>query len=211
MRLLKRLPTLAMGVVVVVWFLVLRPVGLGGPAGYEIVAGKSMEPLLHTGDLVITHAQAAYGINDLIVFRVPSGQIGAGDLIVHRIIGGDATSGFDTKGDNNPSPDSWHPKAVDVVGRSWIELPGSGGLLLILRRPLVIATLLGSLAGLWIFTSGSGPSSATKPGVAGGLTVWGRRSRRQLGDATEANGHPIPSLTPVQDMRDRNARRLDRR
>jgi signal peptidase I len=150
MKLLGRLATIAL---VVVWFVLLRPVALGGSAGYEIVTGHSMEPLLHTGDLVVTQSQAAYGVGDLVVFRVPNGQLGAGSSVVHRIVGGDGTGGFTTKGDNNPSADPWHPRASDVIGRSWIQLPGSGAWLLVVRRPLVLATIIGGLVGFWFLTT----------------------------------------------------------
>jgi signal peptidase len=153
MKYLKRLPTVAMAVLLIVWFVLFRPIALGGPAAYEIVSGKSMEPLLHTGDLVVSQSQAVYGVGDLIVFHVPNGQPGAGSTVVHRIVGGNGTAGFTTKGDNNPQADPWHPKAPDVIGRSWIELPGSGALLLVLRRPLVLAAILGGLVGFWIFTT----------------------------------------------------------
>ncbi|MHB8959717.1 MAG: signal peptidase I [Candidatus Limnocylindrales bacterium] len=150
MKLLGRLATIAL---VGVWFVLLRPVALGGPAGYEIVAGHSMEPLLHTGDLVVTQSQAVYHVGDLVVFRVPSGQLGAGSSVVHRIVGGDGTGGFTTKGDNNPSADPWHPRASDIIGRSWIQLPGSGAWLLVLRKPLVLAAILGGLFGFWFLTT----------------------------------------------------------
>jgi hypothetical protein len=39
------------------WFLLLRPVTLGGPVGYVIVAGVSMEPAFHTGDLAVLLGQ----------------------------------------------------------------------------------------------------------------------------------------------------------
>jgi signal peptidase len=180
MRYLKRLPSAAVAVVLVVWFVLFRPVAFGGPAGYEVVTGKSMEPLLHTGDLVVTQSQAAYGVGDLIVFHVPSGQPGAGSSVIHRIVGGDGIQGFTVKGDNKPAPDSWHPKASDIIGRSWIELPGSGAWLLVLRRPLVLAAIIGGLAGFWIFTSGSGSSSTPRGEGGSGLMAWRRRRKNAL-------------------------------
>lgn len=153
MRHFRRLAAVTPAVLLVAWFLLLRPVSLGGPAGYEIVSGHSMEPLLHTGDLVVTQSQAVYGVGDLVVFRVPNGQPGAGSSVVHRIIGGDGSGGFTTKGDNNPGADPWHPRASDVIGRSWIQLSGSGAWLLVVRRPLVLAAIIGGLVGFWFLTT----------------------------------------------------------
>ncbi len=192
----KTFSRLAVLGLVVAWFLLLRPVALGGPAGYEIVSGSSMEPILHTGDLVITQSASTYAVGDLIAFHVPAGQPGAGSIVIHRIVGGDGASGFIVKGDNKPAADSWQPRASDLIGRSWIELPGSGKVLLLLRQPLVLAALLGGLAGVWFFTSESGTSSTTKRGLAGGPTGWIRRRSRRLSEAAEWSGHPVASLTP---------------
>jgi len=113
-----------------------------------------MEPRLHTGDLVFAEAQSSYAIGDVVVYRVPAGEQGAGAQIVHRIVGGDPVHGFVIQGDNKPAPDPWRPKLGDIVGHSWLELPGSGRLLQIIRQPLVIASFLGGIAFLWILTFG---------------------------------------------------------
>jgi signal peptidase I len=152
---LSRLGTVAAACLAVGWFVLLRPVALGGSTTYEIVSGTSMEPRLHTGDLVIAHAESSYQVGEVVVYRVPADQLDAGSVIVHRIVGGDGTGGFIVMGDNKPAPDPWHPKTSDIVGRSWIELPGTGRLLLVVRTPLVLATVVGGLAGFWFLTSGS--------------------------------------------------------
>jgi signal peptidase I len=180
---LSRVSAIAVPILIVAWFFLLRPVGLGGPASYDIVSGASMEPRLHTGDLVIAQAQSSYAVGDVVVYRVPSDHPDAGSLIVHRIIGGDAASGFIVKGDNKNAPDTWHPKASDIVGRSWIELPGSGRLLLVVRTPIVLATILGGLAAFWIFTSGSS-STPRREGGSGPL-AWRRRKASLPDEAAE--------------------------
>ena len=118
-----------------------------------------MEPTLRTGDLVISRAEANYDEGDIVIFRVPEGQQGAGSLIIHRIIASETASGFITQGDNRDEPDAWHPTAADVVGRSWVVLPGAGNVLMLLRQPLVLATLLGGLAAMWFLTAGSDSES----------------------------------------------------
>jgi signal peptidase I len=210
MKILKTSTVLALAALAG-WFVLLRPVALGGPAAYEIVSGTSMEPGLHAGDLVVTQAQSSYAIGEVVVFRVPRDEQGAGSLVVHRLVGGNGEGGFVTQGDNKPTPDLWHPKSSDIIGRSWIALPGSGKVLLLFRQPLVLAALLGGLAGFWIFTSGSGTSSTTKRGLAGGLTEWIRGRSRHLSKAAASSGHPVASQTPVKDMRKRNAQTLARR
>jgi signal peptidase len=151
MNIRNRLGTVGLTVLVVVWLLVLRPVALGGPASYEIVTGTSMEPHFHTGDLVITQTASSYAVGEIVVYRVPDGLPGAGSIIVHRIVG-EVTGGFSIQGDNKTAPDPWVVKATDIVGRSWVEIAGVGPAMLIARRPLVIATLIGGLGFLFLLT-----------------------------------------------------------
>ena len=56
------------------WFFELRPQSLGGPASYALVSGKSMEPVYHTGDVVIVHRHARYHIGQIVVSRLEDGQ-----------------------------------------------------------------------------------------------------------------------------------------
>jgi signal peptidase I len=126
-----------------VWFFMFRPAALGGPAAYVIVSGSSMEPNLHTGDLVVLRERAAYGVGDVVTYPVPDGSPGAGNLVIHRITGGSAQSGFTTQGDNRDVVDDWHPTAADVVGRQWFIVPRLGGVLSRLRSPATLAALAG--------------------------------------------------------------------
>ena len=98
------------------WALVLRPQSLGGPVVYVIVRGSSMFPTYESGDLVIVAAAATYQPGDVVAYRVPAGDIGEGHLVIHRIAGGDASSGFILEGDNNDAPDPWMPRGSDIVG-----------------------------------------------------------------------------------------------
>jgi signal peptidase I len=117
--LLKRaamwLPVLAL--IILGW-----PVQLGGTTGYTIVAGHSMQPTYHAGDLLITRRKAHYRPGEIVVYRVPKGQPGTGYQVVHRLIGGSGAPGapgWTTKGDNNPSADIWNPHDSDIRGPSY--------------------------------------------------------------------------------------------
>ena len=46
---------------------------------------------------------------------------------------------------------AWHPKAADIVGRSWITVPGGGDWLLVLRRPTVLGAIAAGVAAFWFF------------------------------------------------------------
>lgn len=125
------------------WFVVLRPQALGGPASYVRVSGISMTPTMHSGDLALTEHRSAYHAGEVIVYRVPAGELGAGLNVIHRIVGGNGTTGWTTKGDHNGYPDRWHPKNSDVVGEVSVRVPGVYGWLSQLRHPAVLAALVG--------------------------------------------------------------------
>ncbi len=71
-----------------------------------VIEGRSMEPTLNTGDLVLmlpVNDPREISIGDVIVFRRPNGE-----LIIHRVIEiriYNDTYYYVTKGDNNPVPD----------------------------------------------------------------------------------------------------------
>jgi len=165
-RRVRRAIELAFGLAVVVgWMLILRPASLGGPATYVVIRGDSMLPRYHSGDLVVLQAAESYGPGDAIGYRVPEGEIGAGQVVVHRIVSGGDRLGFTMLGDNNPAPDPWFPKAGDVVGRVWLLLPGLGRLIVLAHQPAVA----GSLAVSILVVVGLARRPARRPaGVHGG-------------------------------------------
>ncbi len=155
-----------------VWFVALRPVGLGGPASYIIVSGTSMEPTFHTGDLVVLTERASYRPGEVVTYRVPKGDPGAGSFVIHRIKGGSATSGFVTQGDNRKYSDDWHPRGGDIVGTMRLMVPKVGTLLSTLREPSLLAALAGGAAVVTILLrtptapSRAGARSTTEPADA---------------------------------------------
>ncbi len=130
------------------WFVLFRPVPLGGPAGYIIVAGHSMEPTFHTGDLVITQRQASYAIGDVVAFETEGG------VAIHRIVGGDVLGGYRVKGDNNQLPDVWSPTPSSIIGRAWIWLPQVGSVLALVGQPASLAGLAAAIVFFLVFTAG---------------------------------------------------------
>jgi len=136
------------------WFVVLRPQAIGGPAAYVLVSGESMEPFLQPGALVIAMRQDEYQVGDVVAYRIPAGDPAAGLLVIHRIVGGSAESGFVMRGDNAAGSDLWRPTPVDILGRSQAVIPGAMPTLLFARSPIVAASAAAALAvylvlGLW--------------------------------------------------------------
>ena len=134
-------------VMAIAWAAFLRPQFVGGPAAFVTISGHSMEPRLRTGDLVLVERQRSYRAGDVIAYRIPAGDVGAGSIVIHRVVGGTARSGYVMRGDNRSTDDLWRPKPADVVGKMRVALPKSGRLLAIALSPLG----LGTIAGLFAF------------------------------------------------------------
>lgn len=142
---------------VVLWFVLLRPGFLGGPASYVIVAGASMEPTLHGGDLAVMRQQEDYCPGDVIVFRAE------GSMVIHRIVGGTREEGYVVQGDNKESPDPWRPTANDILGRMWFRVPRGGLYVLSLRQPIVLGAVAGLLGMLIVLSGDEGSQRARRP------------------------------------------------
>lgn len=136
------------------WFFLLRPAFLGGPASYIMVSGPSMEPALHHGDLAVVRKQGSYSPGDIVPFRVPKGEPGEGAIVIHRIAGGTPEEGFVVQGDNKDAPDIWRPTPGDIVGKVWLHVPGAGRLLALLRDPLNLGLMVGGLTTLSLLGGG---------------------------------------------------------
>lgn len=131
-------------VVAAAWFTVLRPTQLGGDAAYILVDGQSMLPGYQSGDLAVTRRQDGYRVGDVIAYRLPPGEVGAGRIIFHRIV--DTHDGaFLLQGDNNPDIDPWFVNPDDIVGAAWLHVPTAGRVLAAAHDPAVLAALAASL------------------------------------------------------------------
>ncbi|MBI4789337.1 MAG: signal peptidase I [Chloroflexi bacterium] len=123
---------------VVAW-LSLAPLEVGGSAAYVIVNGNSMEPLYHASDLVVVRSADVYQVGDIVTYRHP--DVGR---VIHRIIAQEE-DGFVLQGDNNSWIDSYRPTADDIIGKAWLHIPKLGDLLAQLRTPMAMAVLAGML------------------------------------------------------------------
>ena len=164
-RLSRALSMAATVVLVVGWFLVLRPQPLGGPATYVVVRGSSMLPAYENGDFVVTQSARAYAVGEVVAYRVPAGEIGEGHVVIHRIVGGDAVSGFILQGDNNQFVDPWTPRPADIVGTVWLQVPGFGRVIAVVQQPVIAAGLAMSVA-ITIMLARPSPASQRRPSPA---------------------------------------------
>jgi signal peptidase len=109
-----------------------------------VVSGESMEPTMHTGDIVFVWPESSYEVGSVVVYRVPEGQPGEGTAVIHRVTGHQGNKMI-LQGDNNDSIDPWNPTADDIVGKRVVLIPKIGIYLAFLRRPAVLASLFAGI------------------------------------------------------------------
>lgn len=163
------------------WFLMLRPTVLGGPLTYSIVSGHSMEPTYRPGDYVIARASQDYEKGDIVMFEV------GGGVVVHRIVGGSAESGFVTQGDNNLGVDPWRPSPETILGEAWVHVPFLGRAVGLVRHPIGIGIMAWALTTMAVLglTAPRGRhrvlSRRSKTPARHVRTAAGKGSRRRVG------------------------------
>jgi signal peptidase I len=132
---------LMLGIAALLW-----PASLGGKVDYVMVSGESMEPGMHTGDLVVVRDTDDYEPGDAVAFRIDEGEVGAGSIVIHRVVSDEGGEGSTMQGDNRDSIDPWKPQEADVVGERWVLVPGAGNVVARLRNPLTLGVLAGLLS-----------------------------------------------------------------
>lgn len=157
------------------WFF-LAPGALGGSTNYVAIAGVSMEPRFHTGDLALVRASGDYRVGEIVAYRSQTLHT----IVLHRIVGRDGDR-YVFKGDNNNFLDPEHPTRSQFLGKLWLQFPGLGGKLAFLRTPLTV----GLLAGLAILL------------LAGGTATVSRRHGRQRSDAGQASSMSVRRPRPA--------------
>ena len=144
--------SIVFGIVMLVALFVIWPAQRGGHLGITVVSGHSMEPTLHTGDVVLTWKRSSYEVGDVVVYPVPDGP-GAGIDVVHRVIGFQPDGTLITRGDNNHGPDPWHPSPASVVGSEIRMVPAMGNGLDLMRRPIfgiAVLSLIAAACTYWL-------------------------------------------------------------
>jgi signal peptidase len=144
-----RVLTAAFVVVLAALALIVWPTTLGGRTSVTVISGSSMEPTYHTGDLALVRRTDTIGPGDVIVYRVPAGEPGEGRHVIHRVTGGDAATGWTTRGDNRDTPDIWRPGDADVVGTVVALVPQGGTWVLRALSPAGLGAVVAALAA-WV-------------------------------------------------------------
>lgn len=106
--------------------------------GYGIleVASGSMEPTIHTGDIIVIDTnEEHFNIDDIITFYDKEGS-----FVTHRIISKDEDGSFITKGDMNNTDDGI-VKPNQIVGKCIYRLGSVGNLIKTLKSPIVMVMI----------------------------------------------------------------------
>jgi signal peptidase I len=140
-RLVVATPFLALAAAALV--MLIRPGLVNAPIAQVVVAGQSMEPTLSSGDVVFVHRRPTYSIGDVVAYRVPKGEPGAGVIVIHRIVRGSAAKGYILRGDNKEGVDPWQPKPDSILGSKVFRVPSLGLVFHFMRSQLGLALFAG--------------------------------------------------------------------
>ncbi|HEX9890834.1 MAG TPA: signal peptidase I [Actinomycetota bacterium] len=135
--------------------LLLVAMASGLTAGFRplVVRSGSMEPAIHTGDVVLSRVTSPQEIEvgDVVTFRDPTRDDA---LITHRVIGMEREGGsfaFVTRGDANTGIERWNVAAGGTVGRVSLRIPRLGYVASWLGIPAVRLSVLLLAAALLTF------------------------------------------------------------
>lgn len=138
----------------------LWPTALGGPTSFVIVTGKSMEPTLYQGDLVMLRT-GTYEVGDVVSYQPFEGDSAR---VVHRIIEIEDDGTLVLQGDNNGFIDPFAPTKEDVTGKMVLSIPKVGKAAGFLGQPLVWGSLLVIAAALLVYKKpDAGKDPETEP------------------------------------------------
>ncbi len=137
-----------LGFVLLTVMLTFSVLSFAGITKARIVLTESMKPTIQPGDIVLNlnPDRMPPKIGDIVTYTARRFDGTAVASFTHRIISGDAKSGFVVKGDNNPAPDTQRPTLKDISGVVFYTIPLIGNLL----TPRGLLILVPSIFGLWL-------------------------------------------------------------
>ena len=143
-----QISTKVSGWLVVSILLLFTCANVAGLIDSRVVLTGSMIPSINPGDLVISTSASRLmpDKGDVVIYTGKKFDGTTVASFAHRIIGGNAVSGFEVKGDNNPNPDVQKPKLADIEGVVFLTIPFLGKLL----SPQVLIILLLAAFGVWL-------------------------------------------------------------
>ena len=127
---------------------------LTSPYRPYVVKSGSMSPTIPVASLVVVNPHQPPRPNQIAAFQQK------GKVTTHRLLRVNRNGTLVTKGDANRTPDPWKLTRADVVGTVKYHLPMVGWLLIYLRQPTgILSLLLLPFLLKLAWQIGSGPSS----------------------------------------------------
>ena len=144
---LQRAVTIS-GYSIAIVLLIFSALSFSGVVKARIVLTGSMEPVISTGDIIVTTpiTRKVPQVGDVIAYQAKRFNGENVAVFSHRIISGDLQSGFVVKGDANKSPDNQKPAAPDILGVVIFVIPFLGNIL----TPKALFLLVPCIFGLWL-------------------------------------------------------------
>jgi signal peptidase I len=136
------------GYVFITVMLTFSVLSFAGITKARIVLTESMQPTINPGDIVLSlnPERLPPKVGDVVTYTGRRFDGTAVASFTHRVMSGDAQSGFVMKGDNNPAPDTQQPTLADISGVVFYTIPLIGKLL----TPRGLLVLVPSIFGLWL-------------------------------------------------------------
>lgn len=117
-----------------------------GIAEARIVMTGSMQPSIYPGDMIfaVSDNYIKPKLNDVVIYQAKrfDGEVVA--PFAHRIVGGDAKTGWITKGDANEQADVQKPNSEDITGVVILTIPNVG-LFLNIRSLIFLSVIVISI------------------------------------------------------------------
>ena len=118
----------------------------------KVVLTESMQPVINPGDLLVSVPPRFNSpqIGEVVIY---TGKKFDGTVVAsfaHRVIGGDASSGYIVKGDANDLADVQRPIISEIEGVVLFNIPKVG----LLLNPQTMSLLLVFLIGIWFVAKG---------------------------------------------------------
>ncbi len=155
--------------------------GIGWHQGYRlyVVHTGSMVPALRPGDAVLDRpAPRAVHPGEVVTFSIHSGP---DSVVTHRVVSVDG-SVVKTKGDANRTVDPWTLSMAQIVGTAVVLMPRVGYVIVYLKQPLGLASLVTVAVGLTLLWQLFFPPPSSR-GEAPAPASGPRRRHRRAGKA----------------------------
>lgn len=164
------------GLAVVAAVVLIWPARLGGASVLVVVQGRSMEPTHRSGDLVVARTTDDVATGDVVVYRIPDGQPGAGQLVMHRLMSIRPDGRLVLQGDNRRLPDDVVLGREDVVARAVLGL-GPWPIRVLGLSPYLSALGLALVVGWYLWPPPVVPAARRPVSSAARGAARSRRSR----------------------------------